>query len=125
MIKTYLKINNLTYPATFSGKMNDVEWDNRQSKIIHLTMSYQVAKDIFKDGITWSILEVIENEVPTFDEEGNPAGTTIQTIEKEYDNSEFSILGPITAYPTGELKVKMGKMTDLEEAYELLYGGIM
>lgn len=113
MINTYLKINDLTYPATFYGRVIDSEWDGRQSKTINLTMSYETAKNLFKNDIHWSVIE----EITYSNQE--------ETIVNEYDNSEFNILGPITVFPDGKLSVKMGKMTDLEEAYELLYGGVI
>ena len=41
----------------------------------------------------------------------------------EYDNSDFNIAGDVTDHRDGTMSIKMGKATDLEDAYELLYGG--
>lgn len=109
----YLKVNDKLYPATFYGKMRDVEWDDRESKTIRLEMTYEVAIDLFHvDGVSWSIVD------EWVDEE------TGETVQQEYDNSDFSIAGDITDHRDGTMSVKMGKPTDLEEAYELLYGGL-
>ena len=57
----------------------------------------------------------------TIDENNEPTYTTQQT---EFDNSEFSIRGDLTVHVDGTCTVHMGKPTDLEDAYEILYGGL-
>ena len=106
----YIKIGNDLYPAFISGKNSDHDWDDRMSKSITVTMSYDDAIELFIDGLEWSIVQ----DNPT---EEDPAH------QDEWDNSEYDIAGDITDHRDGTLTVKMGKMTDLEEAYELLYGG--
>lgn len=106
---TFVKINNREYPAAIFGKMQDRDWDGRQSKTIKLAMSYADASQIFVDGLSWSI--ICEDEA-----EG-------EVMREEFDNSDFNIAGDITDHRDGTLSVTMGKETDLEEAYELLYGG--
>lgn len=146
---THVKINGELYPATVNGKMSDREWDNRESKAITLEMGYAEANEIFVDGLVWSIVE--QNEVPAYkintwtepvldengeavlDENGKPVvteksetvqdGTEIQ--ETEWDNSEYNIAGDITDHRDGTITVKMGKLTDLEEAYEIMLGGVL
>lgn len=117
---TYIKINETIYPATVSGRVSDNEWDKRESKSITLEMSYEEASKLFVDGLAWSIVQ--QNEVPVFDEEGNQTGTEVQ--ETEFDNSEYSLAGDITDHRDGTITVKMGKLTDLEEAYEIMLGGM-
>lgn len=129
---TYVKINGNLYPATISGKMADREWDDRESKSITLEMDYATANILFVDGLAWSIVE--QNEVPVYqmDEDGKPVldenGAPIQTgteiQETEWDNSEFSLAGDLTDHRHGTITAKMGKLTDLEEAYEIMLGGI-
>ena len=68
----------------------------------------------------WFIVE--QHEVPAYDENNTQTGTKIQ--EAEWDNSEFCLAGDITDHRDGTITVKMGKLTDLEEAYELMLGGI-
>ena len=116
---TFIKINETKYPATVSGKMADTAWDNRASKAIALDMDYATASALFVDGLAWSIVQ--EQEVPVYDAEGNQSGTEMQ--ETVYDNSEYCLAGDITDHRDGTVTVKMGKLTDLEEAYEMILGG--
>ena len=115
----YVKVGDRLYPASVSGRMADKEWDNRESKSIEVSMSYEDADALFADGTAWSI--VSEEEVPVLDDEGNEI---TETRAEEYDNSEFSVRGDLTVHTNGTCTVKMGKETDLERAYTLLYGGI-
>lgn len=129
---TYLKINETIYPATVNGKMVDREWDNRESKAITLEMDYDTAASLFVDGAVWSIVE--QNEVPTYqvdengecvlDEQGNPIQTGTEIQETVYDNSDFILAGDLTDHRDGTMTVKMGRLTALEEAYEIMLGGI-
>lgn len=116
---TYIKINNTLYPATVSGKTADRDWDNREGKSITLEMDYATANTLFVDGAVWSIVQ--RDEVPTCDENGNQTGTEIQ--ETEWDNSEYNLAGDLTDHRDGTITAKMGKLTDLEEAYEIMFGG--
>lgn len=122
---TYIKINgeDILYPAVITGRMTDKDWDNRETKAITLEMDYTTANKLFIDGVSWFI--VIENpiEVKNIDDEGN---TTIETVveTEEIDNSEYSLAGDITDHRDGTITVKMGKLTDLEQAYEIMLGGI-
>lgn len=128
----FIKINDTMYPAIIEGSMHDAYWDNRQSKAITLEMDYAKAVELFIDGVEWSIVE--HQRVPVFevDENGeyivDENGEYVQskmTIEKtEFDNSEYSLAGDITDHRDGTITVKMGKLTDLEEAYEIMLGGI-
>lgn len=123
----YIKVNNTLYPASIAGKMSNKEWDGRESKAITMTGDYATVSALFPDGAAWSIVN--EETVPVTDEQGNPvldennepAYTTQQT---EFDNSEFSIRGDLIIHTNGTCTVKMGKPTDLENAYEILYGGV-
>lgn len=129
---TFVKINNTLYPATVSGRVSDNEWDKRESKSITLEMSYEEASKLFVDGLAWSIVQ--QNEVPAYqkdengklvlDESGAPIQTGTEMQETEFDNSEYSLAGDITDHRDGTITVKMGKLTDLEEAYEIMLGGM-
>lgn len=122
----YVKVNETLYPATIDGQMQDYTWDNRESKTITMQGVYDEIVGLFKDGTPWSI--VMKEEVQkrnddgslVLDEAGNPI-TEEQT--SEWDNSEFSMSGPITDNRDGTVSIKMGKPTDLEDAMELLLGG--
>ena len=60
-------------------------------------MDYAAAAALFVDGLSWSIV---------CQEEGQP--------EEEYDNSEYSMVGDITAHRDGTLSVLMGKPLEVE-----------
>lgn len=127
----YVKINDVRYPATISGKMSDKDWDGRATKTIRLTMDYETALNLWVDGIFWSI---VQQDI-THDYQYNDEGIVVfnqetgEPVMKEYvnseefDNSEYNVAGPITDYRDGTIAVTMGKLTELEEAYELLLGG--
>ena len=106
---TYIKINGTTYPAEISGKYNDINWEGRPSKTIHLEMTPAVAAETFVDDVAWSIIE------DSVDEDEQP-------IQIEHDNSEYCVAGPITDYRNGTVSVKMGKIMD-GELLAILTGG--
>lgn len=89
---TFLKVNGDHSTPSFSGCVSNASWDGRKSKTVHLTMSPAQAAALLCDDATWSIL-VQEDGTKT-----------------KYDNSN------------GTMSVKKGSPTDLELAYELLYG---
>lgn len=115
----FVKINNTLYPATVSGRVADRDWDNRESKSIKLEMDYATAIKLFANGLAWSIVQ--QEEVPVYNENGEQTGTEIQ--ETEFDNSDYNLAGDITDHRDGTITAKMGKLTDLEEAYEIMFGG--
>ena len=123
----YIKLNDTLYPASISGKMSDKEWDGRESKSITMTADFATVNALFPDGVAWSIvteetIPVINDQgEPVLDDEGNPIYEVRQT---EFGNSEFCIRGDLTVHVDGTCAVKMGKATDLENAYETLYGGM-
>ena len=107
---TYIKINETLYPATISGRVQDNDWDKRESKSIKLEMDYATAIGLFVDGLAWSIVQ--QNEVPVFDENGEQTGTEVQNTE--FDNSEYCLAGSITDNRNGTVTAKMGKPTEVE-----------
>lgn len=123
----YVKVNNTLYPANIAGKMVDKEWDNRESKAITLQSNFATVNALFQDNTIWSIVN--EETVPVLDKEGNPVldkngAETYEMQQTEFDNSEFCIRGDLTVHVDGTCTVEMGKPTDLEDAYEMLYGGV-
>ena len=118
---TYVKINGTMYLATVNGKIIDTDWDGRESKAITTDeLTYAEALALFVDDTDWSIVE--RNTVPVYDEQtGEPTGET-KEVSNEYVNSDFSVAGDLTDHRDGRITIKMGKPTDLELAYEELYG---
>lgn len=100
---TYIKINGEIYQAGISGSLRDYSWGERASKSITLTMSYADAAALFVDNIAWSIVMDVETE-------------SGETVQEEYDNSEYCIAGDITDHRDGTVTAKMGKLTELEKA---------
>lgn len=120
---TYIKIKETLYPATISGKVTDKDWDNRESKAIKLEMDFDTALALFVDGLAWSIVQTHNEVVESTDAEGNIVTETVERSE-EWDNSEYNLAGDITDHRDGRITVKMGKLTDLESAYEIMLGGM-
>lgn len=136
---TYVKINDNLYPAIITGKVSNSEWDGRATKAITLEMDYETAKNLFVDGIAWSIVQknefIVEEPIYDIDENGELAmnenrapiqiGTQPRTEVQElvFDNSEYMIAGDITDHRDGTTTITMGKLTELEEAYEIMFGG--
>ena len=128
----YVKINGNLYPAELDGNMTDYQWDGRESKSITLEMDYATANELFVSGAAWSIVQ--RDEMPVYqmdengefvlDENGEPIQTGTEIQETEWDNREFSIAGDLTDHRDGTITAKMGKLTPLEEAYEILLGGM-
>ena len=122
----YVKVNGTLYLATIDGQMQDYTWDNRETKVITMQGTYDEIVELFGDNAPWSIVmkETVqkrsEDGSPVLDKAGNPV-TEEQT--SEWNNSEFSMSGPITDNRDGTVSIKMGKPTDLETAYEMLIGG--
>ena len=115
----YIKINETLYSASINGRLVDRDWDDRDSKSIDIEMDYTTAINLFVNGLSWSI--VLQNEVPVYNKEGLQIG--VELVEEEYDNSEYNLAGDITDHRDGTITVKMGKLTPLEEAYEIMFGG--
>ena len=101
----FVKINETLYPATIEGNTSNPSWDNRHTKAITLTIDYTTASQLFINNAKWSIVEISD------------------TIEREYDNSDFILAGDLIDHRDGTITAIMGKLTDLEEAYELVFGG--
>lgn len=122
----YIKVNDKLYPASVDGQMVDYQWDNRESKTIHLGMSYTEVEALLPNNTSWSIVMI--SDVPVIGSDGihvlNEDGTPVtEERTEEFDNSDFSMSGPITDHRDGTVSIKMGKPTDLENAYEMLIGG--
>ena len=78
------------------------------------------AAALLPDNTPWSIVQ--RDTVPKYDSDGQPTGETEEVVN-EWDNSAYSLSGAITDHRDGTVTIKMGKPTDLEDAYEMLPGG--
>ena len=106
-----VKINDQIHDAVITGDMPDRYWDGRDSKTITMSGSYADAAALFADGVAWSIVQT--STVPVLDADNQPTGETKEQTD-EWDNSDYSILGDITAHKDGTVSIKMGKPTDTE-----------
>ena len=104
---TFIKINNIFYPAEISGRIKDIEWAERPTKTIKLTMNMTEALEIFVNNLSWSIIE-------------ETIGENNQSIQIEYDNSDYCLAGDITDHRDGTISIKMGKVTDTEKMEALI-----
>lgn len=114
---TYIKINNILYPATIDGRIADYTWDRRDTKSITLEMAYAEVVALLPDNTPWSIVQkdtvqkLDDNGQPMTDTSGNPITEEVTT---EFDNSEYSMSGVITDNRDGTCTIKMGKPTEIE-----------
>lgn len=99
---TYLKIKDTQIPAEFRGYTKDRDWNDRESTAITLEMTYEEAMETFVNDLEWALVY----------EDGE--------ITEVYDNSEFSVAGPVTDNRDGTVTVKMGKITAEEALAELM-----
>ena len=121
-MEIFVKVGDMQYPASITGRLHDSDWDDRQTKAIKLQMTYSDAVVLFVDGVEWSIVQENEEMVEIINEDGEIKYVP-QTILEEYDNSEYSLAGDIIDHRDGFVTIKMGKLTELETALELLLGG--
>ena len=112
---TYIQINSQTIPAVVLGRTQDRDWDDRESKSITVSMTYEQAKALFTDDAPWAIVYQADSCV---DENGE----TVTPEPVVYDNSDYSVAGPITDNRDGTVTVKMGKPT-ADEILSVLIGG--
>ena len=110
----YVEVNGIKYPASITGRLEDRDWDNRESKSLKIEMSYSDAINIFTNDIKWNIVEDIESPIDEFDEVLGEIINKIIITEETYDNSEYSIAGDIIDHRNGYVTIKMGKPTAKE-----------
>lgn len=118
MNKFYIQVNdNEIYSAIeILDQLNDPTWDNRHTKTIHLqNISYEEIIEIFSNPSKWST-------IAEWDEIINSETQEIITHREIINNDDFLLSGPITDWRDGTFSIVMGKLTELEEAYLLLYG---
>ena len=107
---TYIKIGERKIPAEIEIRREDVAMDNRETRAIKIAdMSFAEAKELFINGLEWSVI----NEYT--DEEGNFQST-------ETAMADFIIAGPLTDNRNGSVVAKMGKFKT-EELQEIPLAG--
>lgn len=115
---TYVEINGNQYPAVITGRLNDKDWDGRESKAIKVEMAYADVLNLFVNDVDWNIVQDIETVHEVEGEDGEMV--TKPVIEQEvYDNSDYNVAGPIIDHRDGHITVKMGKPTAEEMLAEI------
>lgn len=109
----YIKVNGTEYPAEVNGRAKDADWDDRQTKTIHLGMSYAEAEALLPSGTPWSIVQ--RETVNKQGADGQPTGETEERV-LEWDNSAYCLAGDITGHRDGTASIKMGRRTEAETA---------
>ena len=100
----FIKVNGQEYPIKSIYNYNDHEWDNRETVLIRLTMSYPEVVALLTDNIKWS---------KGLREERDVTGQ-IEEVVTEEDMSAYSLAGDITNHRDGTVSIKMGKPTEIE-----------
>ena len=113
---TYVKINDQLIPATIRGRISDSDWNGRESKAITCELSHAEAAELFVDDLAWAIIYQADSY------EDPETGETVTPEAETYDNSAYSVAGPITDHRDGTVTVKMGKPT-AAELLAILTGG--
>lgn len=91
----YVKIGERKIEAKVETRREDAAWDKRESKAITVKMDFDEAKELFADGVKWSVV----NEYT--DESG-------ELRSDEIEMKEFIIAGAVTDHRNGEVTAKMG-----------------
>ena len=115
---TYVKINGNQYPAVITGRLNDKDWDGRESKAIKVEMAYADALALFVNDVEWSIAQDVE-VMHEMENENGEMVHKMATEQEVYNNSEYSIAGDIIDHRDGHVTIKMGKPTAEEMLAEL------
>ena len=102
----FIKVDGQEYPVKSIYNYNDHEWDNRETVLIHLPMSYTEVVALLTDNVKWSKGSREEREV---------TGQTEEVVTEE-DMSAYSLAGDITDHRDGTVSIKMGKPTETESA---------
>lgn len=110
---TFVKINETLYPAEIKGRIVNSDWNGRKTLSVTMTASYEQAAALFTDGMTWSHVYQADSYV-------DESGSIITPEPVEYDDSEYSVAGPITDNRDGTITATMGVITAEEALAELM-----
>lgn len=92
---TYVRIGDKKIEAIVETRREDIVWDGRESKAITARMDFDEAKELFTNGIEWSVV----NEYT--DENGD-------SYSDEIEMKEYIIAGSVTDHRNGKITAKMG-----------------
>lgn len=107
---TYVKVGERKIPAEIEIRREDIAMANRETRAIKISdMSFDEAKELFVNGLEWSIVNEYIDDVGEM--------LTVETAM-----SDFIIAGPLTDNRDGSIVAKMGKFKT-EELQEIPLAG--
>lgn len=107
-MSTYLKANNTETPCEAAEHYRDSAWGRPTCTVTIKASAAEIAA-LLPNNAPWSLIE----REDALDESGMPTG---QTVDHERDMSEYSLSGDITDHRDGTVSIKMGKLTETENA---------
>ena len=107
-MSTILKANNTETPCEAAEHYRDSAWGRPTCTVTIKGSAAEIAA-LLPNNAPWSLIE----REDVLDESGMPTG---QTVDHERNMSEYSLSGDITDHRDGTLSIKMGKLTETENA---------
>lgn len=113
----YISIGGQKIPTKpLAGRMQDPDWNDRQTVAITLGRDAAQYLPLFADGASWSLVHEYTQTVPILDENGdiilNEDGTVKSTTQTVTDNLADVYKDFVLASPT--FTIKMAKKTEAE-----------
>ena len=91
----YVKIGNRKIEAKVETRREDTAWDKRETQAITVEMDFSEAKELFTDGVKWSVVNEYTDEEGIFHSD-------------ETEMKEYIIAGSVTDHRNGKVTAKMG-----------------
>lgn len=95
----FIKVNGVEYPAEVIYNRKDKNWNDRESYLIYLSMTYEQIVALFPTGTKWH--DVFKED---------------DKVTEDLNMSEYSIAGQVVDYRNGTVSIKMGKPTESEKS---------
>ena len=95
----FVKVNGVEYPAEVIYNRKDKNWNDRESYLIYLSMTYEQIVALFPTGTEWH--NVFKDD---------------DKVTEDLNLSEYCLAGQVVDYRNGTVSIKMGKPTETESA---------
>ena len=105
--------------------LEDPFWELRESIEVTAEMTFDQAKEFFKDG-KWSLYDKVTRQVPDepTEEHETPSTYHEETEYVESDMSDYCVCGFVRDNMDGTSTAKMGKLSELETFMASMLGGV-